>query len=84
MMGLGRQVGGGGGGFIGARVRIVSFCVVRGTGDCVPRRKSQIYLDETNVGGLFTEALTADIEAVLADKTSAVGADTAVGEKTCG
>jgi hypothetical protein len=36
------------------------------------------YLDETNVGGLLTEALTADVQAVLADETSGVGADAAV------
>ena len=36
------------------------------------------YLDETDVGALLTEALTADVEAVLADETSWVGADTAV------
>ena len=39
------------------------------------------YLDEANVGGLLTEALTADVETVLADETGLVGADTA-GEKT--
>jgi hypothetical protein len=36
------------------------------------------YLDETNVGALLAEALTADVQAVLADETSRVGADTAV------
>lgn len=36
------------------------------------------YLDETNVGALLAEALTADVEAVLADETSRVGADAAV------
>ena len=36
------------------------------------------YLDESNVGGLFTEALTADVESVLADQTSLVGADAAI------
>jgi len=36
------------------------------------------YLDETDVGALLPEALTADVEAVLADETSRVGADTAV------
>ncbi|KAH9871394.1 hypothetical protein IAQ61_005573 [Plenodomus lingam] len=35
------------------------------------------YLDETNVGGLLAEALTADVKAVLADQTSRVGADAA-------
>jgi len=36
------------------------------------------YLDEANVGGLLSEALTADVQAVLADETSLVLADTAV------
>ena len=39
------------------------------------------YLDETNVGGLLTEALTADVQAVLADETGLVGADTAVEDR---
>jgi len=40
------------------------------------------YLDEADVGGFLTEALAADVEAVLADETGLVGADTAVeGEK---
>lgn len=38
-------------------------------------------LVEANVGGLLTEALTADVQAVLADETGLVGADTAVVEK---
>lgn len=37
------------------------------------------YLDETNVLALFSEALTADVQAVLADETGSVGADAAVG-----
>lgn len=37
------------------------------------------HLDEANVGGLLAEALTADVEAVLADETGLVGADAAVG-----
>lgn len=37
-----------------------------------------VYLDEANVVGLLTEALTADVEAVLADETGLVGADAAV------
>ena len=41
--------------------------------------KGESYLDETNVGGLLAEALTADVQAVLADQTSGVGADAAVG-----
>jgi len=36
------------------------------------------YLDEANVGGLLSEALTADVQAVLADETSLVLADTAM------
>lgn len=36
---------------------------------------------ETDVGGLLTEALTADVQAVLADETGLVGADTAVRKK---
>ena len=35
------------------------------------------YLDETDVGALLAEALTADVQAVLADQTSRVGADAA-------
>lgn len=35
-------------------------------------------LDETDVGGLLAEALTADVESVLADETGLVGADTAL------
>lgn len=35
------------------------------------------HLDEANVRGLLPEALTADVEAVLADQTGAVSADTA-------
>jgi hypothetical protein len=42
------------------------------------REEEKSYLDETNVGGLLTEALTADVQAVLADQTSRVGADAAV------
>ena len=37
-------------------------------------------LVEANVGGLLTEALTADVQAVLADETGLVSADTAVKE----
>jgi hypothetical protein len=40
--------------------------------------KDLTVLDEANVGALLTEALTADVEAVLADQTSRVGADAAV------
>ena len=36
------------------------------------------YLGEANVGALLTEALTADVQAVLADQTSLVRADTAI------
>ena len=41
-------------------------------------------LDEANVGGLLAEALTADVEAVLADETGLVGANTAVEELALG
>jgi hypothetical protein len=41
-------------------------------------RVGKSYLDETNVGALLAEALTADVQAVLADETSRVGADAAV------
>jgi hypothetical protein len=40
------------------------------------------YLDKANIGSLLTEALTADVEAVLADKTGLVGADAAIQEYT--
>jgi hypothetical protein len=35
------------------------------------------YLDKANVVRLLTEALSADVETVLSDQTSLVGADTA-------
>ena len=35
------------------------------------------YLDKADISGLLAEALTADVEAVLADQTSLVGADAA-------
>ena len=42
------------------------------------------YLDESNVLGVLLEALTADVEAVLADETVAVRADAAEKrEKRC-
>ena len=37
-----------------------------------------VYLDETDVRRLLSEALTADIEAVFADQTSFMGADAAI------
>jgi hypothetical protein len=40
------------------------------------------YLDETNVLALFPEALTADVQAILADQTGFVGADAAVRKHT--
>jgi len=43
----------------------------------LPREKRLPVLGEANVGALLTEALTADVQAVLADQTSLVGADTA-------
>lgn len=36
------------------------------------------YLNESNVCGFFSEALTADIETIFADETCFVGADSAV------
>jgi hypothetical protein len=41
------------------------------------RKRAKAYLDKTNILALLTEALTADVEAVLADQTGLVGADTA-------
>ena len=35
------------------------------------------YLDKSNVGGFLSEALTADVETILANETGFVGADTA-------
>lgn len=37
-----------------------------------------MYLDESNIGSLLAEALTADVKTVLADETGLVGADAAV------
>ena len=37
------------------------------------------YLGKTDSGSLLTEALTAEVKAVLADETSLVGAEAAVG-----
>jgi hypothetical protein len=42
------------------------------------------YLDETDVGALLAEALTADVEAVLADETSRVRADAAIKKLSAG
>ena len=36
------------------------------------------YLDKANVGGLLSETLTADVEAVLADQTGLVSANSAI------
>jgi hypothetical protein len=36
------------------------------------------YLEETNVVGVLTEALTAEIKTVLADEGRALSADTAI------
>ncbi len=40
-------------------------------------RKWSSYLGEADISGLLAEALTADVEAVLADQTGRVGADAA-------
>jgi hypothetical protein len=37
-----------------------------------------MYLEEADVVGILTEALTAEHQVVLADETSAVSADTAI------
>jgi hypothetical protein len=44
------------------------------------RRK--LYLDESNVRGLLSEALTADVQAILADQTSFVGTNTAISQQS--
>jgi hypothetical protein len=58
-------------------------CLLSSWRDVVTRQlraaEKAAYLDEANIGGLLAEALTADVEAVLADQTSLVGADAAVG-----
>jgi hypothetical protein len=41
-------------------------------------REKMVYFDESNVRSLLSEALTADVQAILADQTSLVGADTAL------
>jgi len=41
-------------------------------------RPGLLVLDETNSGRFFTEALTAEVKAVLADETSLVGAQSAL------
>ena len=69
--------------FIGAEgVKLVSMYFFGGAGRISDREsclktKIKSYLDEANVGSLLAEALTADVEAVLADQTSGVGADAA-------
>ena len=42
-----------------------------------PKTSKSPHLDEANVSGLLTEALTADVQAVLADETVRVAAHTA-------
>ena len=41
-------------------------------------RGGKVYLDESNIRGLLSEALTADVQTILSDQTSLVGADTAI------
>jgi hypothetical protein len=43
-------------------------------------RERMVYFDESNVRSLLSEALTADVQAILADQTSLVGADTALSQ----
>lgn len=48
---------------------------------CIASTQNRIpYLHKADVVRLLTEALTANVEAVLADQTGPVGADTAVRE----
>lgn len=47
----------------------------------LPRVIDMSYLDETDIFGLLTEALTADHEAVLADDTSLMSASAAADRK---
>lgn len=56
-------------GGISSMLRFVSLAVK-------PTREDIAYLGETNICALLTEALTANVQAVLADKTSLVCADT--------
>lgn len=44
------------------------------------QRLCSAYLDEADVSSLLAEALTADVEAILADDTVAVTAHTAAGK----
>lgn len=46
------------------------------------RTRRKLYLDESNVRGLLSEALTADVQAILADQTSFVGANTAISQQS--
>ena len=46
------------------------------------RTRGKLYLDESNVRGLLSEALTADVQAILADQTSLVGANTATSQQS--
>lgn len=50
-----------------------------GTGNLpFDKKKSRLYLCESNILGLLSEALTADVQAVFSDETGAMGADAAV------
>jgi hypothetical protein len=40
----------------------------------------EAYLDESDIRGLLSEALTADVQSILADQTSFVSADTAISQ----
>lgn len=46
--------------------------------DVYPNMCGMSYLDEPDILALFPEALTADVEAIFADQTGLVGANTAV------
>ena len=42
----------------------------------------ETYLDEPDILRLFSEALTANVEAILSNETGGVGADTAISHHT--
>lgn len=60
------------------RLQINDNACCRGSVD-----EDSAYLDEADVLGLLTEALTAQVEVILADKTGGVLADAAVPRRKC-
>ena len=61
-----------------------SFGVAPGVVSSLPREPDLPVLLEANVGGVLTEAATADVERVLADQTTARVAHTAARKKRAG